>query len=53
MFTFNRFADIHRDPVSEGNTQLVYIEGESAEIVFPCRFSHDVIIIIEEYDATP
>lgn len=37
-FTFNRFADIQRGVESEGNTQLVYIEGESSMLVFPGKF---------------
>ena len=35
MFSFNRIADIQRGVESEGDTQLVYIEGESAMVVFP------------------
>ena len=40
--SLGKIGDIVRDEEAEGNTDLVYIKGKSAEVVFPRKFSqHD------------
>ena len=37
--SLGKIGDIVRDEEAEGNTDLVYITGKSAEVVFPRKFS--------------
>lgn len=39
LYSFDRIADIQRGVESEGDTQLLYLEGENSMVVFPRKSS--------------